>query len=204
MSAKTANKITKNIRARNWTSAEVTLFAEVLADKEHNFAAALEEVVLKKAANNEVFTLIQKIFDQKRRENHFIEVNEAENFTNAKGVVSEYTPLDTSLEKLRRKYTTLKAEWRKISDRCKNGSGLALEKEPSWYKILNPIFSEKNESLHLAEGSEDLSFNLQNDGIESQLADDENHFKKSDEESLNEEKEHTVIRKAKSSPFKNC
>ena len=194
MSAKTVKKITKNIRARNWTSAEVTLFAEVLADEEHNFAAALEDA----------FRLIQKLFDQRRRENYFIEVNEAENFTNAKGVVSEYTPSDTSLEKLRRKYTTLKAEWRKISDRCKNGSGLALEKEPSWYKILNPIFSEKNESLHLAEGSEDLSFNLQNDGIESQLADDENRFKKSDEESLNEEKEHTVIRKAKSSPFKNC
>ena len=64
-------------------------------------------------------------------------------FANTKGVVSEYTPLDTSLEKLRRKYTTLKAEWRKISDRCKNGSGLAPEKEPSWYKILKPIFSEK-------------------------------------------------------------
>ena len=108
-SAKTSKKITKNIRARNWTSAEVTLFPEVLADKEHNFAAALEEVVLKKAANNEVFTLIQKIFDQKSRENHFIEVNEAENFTNAKGVVSEYALLDTSLEKLLRRYTTLKA-----------------------------------------------------------------------------------------------
>ena len=144
MFAKTAKKITKNIRTRNWTSAEVTLFAEVLADEEHNFAASLEELALKRAANNEAFTLIQKIFDQKRRENHFIEVNEAENFTNAKGVVSEYTPSDTSLEKLRRKYTTLKAEWRKIFDRCKNGSGLAPEKEPSWYKILKPIFSEKN------------------------------------------------------------
>ena len=84
MSPKTAKKIKKNIRTRNWTSAEVTLF-----------------------------TL----------------------FTIAKGVVSEYTPLDTSLEKLRRKYTTLKAEWRKISDRCKNGSGLVAEKEPSSYKI---------------------------------------------------------------------
>ena len=157
MSAKTAKRVTKNIRATNWTSAEVTLFAEVLADEEHNFAAALEDA----------FRLIQKLFDQRRRENYFIEVNEAENFTNAKGVVSEYTPSDTSLEKLRRKYTTLKAEWRKISDRCKNGSGLALEKEPSWYKILNPIFSEKNESLHLAEGSEDLPFNLQNDSIDS-------------------------------------
>ena len=199
MSAKTVKKITKNIRARNWTSAEVTLFPEVLADKEHNFAAALEEVVLKKAANNEVFTLIQKIFDQKRRENHFIEVIDTENFTNAKGGVSDYTPLDTSLEKLRRKYTTLKVKWRKISDRCKNGSSLALEKEPSWYKILNSIFSEKNESLHLAEGSEDLSFNLQNDSInsdfESQLTDDENSFQKTDEESLNEEGEQNVIRR---------
>ena len=187
MFAKTAKKITKNIRTRNWTSAEVTLFAEVLADEEHNFAASLEEIALKRAANNEAFTLIQKIFDQKRRENHFIEVNEAENFTNAKGVVSEYTPSDTSLEKLRRKYTTLKAEWRKIFDRCKNGSGLAPEKEPSWYKTLNPIFSEKNESLHLAEGSEDLSLNLQNNSIdsdfESQLTDDENSFQISDEES---------------------
>ena len=92
MSAESAKKFTKSIRARTWTSAEVTLFAEVLADEEHNFAASLEEIALKRAANNEAFTLIQKIFDQKRRENHFIEVNEAENFTNAKGVVSEYTP----------------------------------------------------------------------------------------------------------------
>ena len=187
MSAKTVKKNTKNIGARNWTSAEVTLFPEVLADKEHNFAAALEEVALKKAANNEVFTLIQKIFDQKRRENHFIEVIETENFKNAKGGVSNYTPLDTSLKKLRRKYTTLKVKWRKISDRRKNGSSLAPEKEPSWYKILNPIFSEKNESLHLAEGSEDLPFNLQNDSMdsdsESQLTDDENSFQKFDEES---------------------
>ena len=136
MSAKTAKKIKKNIRTRNWTSAEVTLFTEVLADEEHNFAAALEELALKKAANNEVLTQnTQKIFDQKLKENDFMEVNEAENVTIAKGVVSEYTPLDTSLEKLRRKYTTLKAEWRKISNRCKNGSGLAAEKEPSWYKI---------------------------------------------------------------------
>ena len=178
MSAKTAKRVTKNIRARNWTSTEVTLFGEVLAEEEDNFAAALEELALKKVANNEVFTLIQKIFDQKGRENDFTEVNEAKNFTNAKGVVREYTPLDTALEKLRRKYATLKAEWRKISDRYKNGSGLAPETEPSWYKILNPIFSEKNECLHLAEESEDLSFNLQNDStdsdFESQLTDDEN------------------------------
>ena len=110
-------------------------------------------------------------------------------------------------------------------------SGLAPEKEPSWYKILNPIFSEKNESLHLVIGSHDLSLNLQNDSIdsdfESRLTDNENNFQK---ESLNEEGEQNVILRApietsvngnkkltvaphrkkkhcqieKSSPFKNC
>ena len=93
----------------------------------------------------------------------------------------------------------MKGEWCKFHGKCKNGSGLVAEKEPSWYKILKPVFSEKNESLHLAEGSEDLSFNLQNDSInsdfESQLTDDENSFQKTDEESLNEEGEQNVIRR---------
>ena len=49
MSAKTAKKITKNITARNWTSADVTLIAEVLADEEHHFASALEELALQRS-----------------------------------------------------------------------------------------------------------------------------------------------------------
>ena len=232
MSAESAKKFTKSISKKLdicWSYIICRSFSGWGAQ----FCCCSWRTCPEKAANNEVFTLTQKILDQKRRENHFIDVNEAENVTNAKGVVSEYTPSDTSLEKLRRKYTTLKAEWRKISDRCKNGSGLALEKEPSWYKILNPIFSEKNESLHLAEGSEDLSFNLQNGSIDSnfegQLTDDENSFQRSDEESLNEEGEQMsfeepprkpplVLTKktggcswqkkkrsiAKSNPFKNC
>ena len=76
-------------------------------------------------------------------------------------------------------------------------SGLELEKEPSWYKILNPIFSGKNERLHLVIGSQDLSLNLQNDSIdrdfESRLTDNENSFQN---ESLNEEGEQNVIRRA--------
>ena len=82
----------------------------------------------------------------------------------------------------------MKGEWFKFHGKCKNGSGLVAEKEPSWYKILKPIFSEKNESLHLAGGSEDLLFDLQNDSIdsdfESRLTDDKNSFQKSHEESL--------------------
>ena len=57
MPAKTVKKVAKNIRARNWTSAEVTLFADDLADEQHNFAAVLEELALEKAANNKFFTL---------------------------------------------------------------------------------------------------------------------------------------------------
>ena len=49
MSGKRAKKITKNITARNWTSAEVTLIAEVLGDEEPNFATALEELALKRS-----------------------------------------------------------------------------------------------------------------------------------------------------------
>ena len=38
------------------------------------------------------------------------------------------------------RYTNLKVEWRKISDRAKLGSGLALVKEPNWYKHINGIY----------------------------------------------------------------
>ena len=76
MSTKTTKRITKNIRVRKWTSAEVTLvklhLQKFLVDEEHNFAAAIDKLALKKAANKEVCTLIQKIFDQKRRENRFM------------------------------------------------------------------------------------------------------------------------------------
>ena len=60
MSAESAKKFTKSIRARNWTSAEVTLFAEVLADEEHNFAAALEELALKKRQTMKFLHLSKK------------------------------------------------------------------------------------------------------------------------------------------------
>ena len=41
--------------------------------------------------------------------------------------VSKYQLLDTNIPKLRRKYPNLKVEWRRLTDRCKNGSGLSLE-----------------------------------------------------------------------------
>ena len=52
-------KTTKN--ARRWTENEHELFAEVLAEPEHNFGIFLEKMALKKSVNNEVLTY-QKYF----------------------------------------------------------------------------------------------------------------------------------------------
>ena len=69
-----------------------------------------------------------------------------------------FSDVDSSMEKLRRKYTNLKQKWREISDRIKHGSGLNPNKEPGWYKYLNPIFSKTNEDIELTSEKADLSF----------------------------------------------
>ena len=53
------------VRCRNWTPEETELFANVLADEENRFAASLERLALKKAANNEVFD-IKKFLIERR------------------------------------------------------------------------------------------------------------------------------------------
>ena len=54
-------KTTKN--ARRWTGNELELFADVLADPENNFAISLEELVLRKSANYELFKHIKNTFE---------------------------------------------------------------------------------------------------------------------------------------------
>ena len=51
------------VRCRNWTPEEIELFAGALADEDNRFAASLERVSLKKAANNEIFDHMIKVFD---------------------------------------------------------------------------------------------------------------------------------------------
>ena len=38
---------------------------------------------------------------------------------------------------------------------------MSPKREPKWYKILNPIFTETNEPLELASGIEDTSFSFE-------------------------------------------
>ena len=97
-----------------------------------------------------------------------------------------YSPLDTSVNKLRRKYASLKAEWQKILDRAERRSGLAPEKEQKWCKILNPVFTETNEDLEVTGNSADVSFSLNESDDESGISERESS-QKSDSSGVNNE-----------------
>ena len=99
-------------------------------------------------------------------------MNEMANFKSKDGSIFKYEQLDTSIPKLRKKYTNLKTEWRKLTERAKTGSGLAPEKEPKWYQHLNVIFAETNEELQLAADSGDLSFTQEFNIDENDSADE--------------------------------
>ena len=130
------------------------MFAKVLADEEDGFARALEELALKKSTNNEIFRHIKSKFDAARKEEDFHERNVMENFTSRR---KKFTNIDTSIVKLRKRYSNMKQKWRALSERAKHGSGLTAEDEPAWYKVINPLFSETNEDIELTDNA-DLSF----------------------------------------------
>ena len=116
------------VRCGNWTLEETELIANVLAGKDNRFVASLERLALKIATNKEVFDHIKKIFNRERRKKDFKVQNEERHFCNKNGDLQSYSPLDTSVNKLRRKYTNLTAEWRRILEMAKRESGLAQEK----------------------------------------------------------------------------
>ena len=146
-------KDVENGQKMNWSSLLLCLVM-----KRNCFASNLEKLALKKSSNNEVFTHIKKLFDQVLQDPSFREQNNRNNFVLKDGTALKYVNIDTSVEKLRRKYANLKTEWRKLRDRVKLGSGLSPKNEPRWYKYMNPIFSETNEDIDLAAESADVSY----------------------------------------------
>ena len=92
-------------------------------------------------------------------------------------VICSYLPLDTSVNKLRKKDTSLKAEWQNILDRARCGSGLAPEKEPKWYRILYPVFTETKKDLEVIGSSADVSFLLNEGDDESDISEKESSQK---------------------------
>ena len=165
----------KTQRDRNWTENETTLFAMILANDDDGFCYALETLALKKKTNNEVFEHIKSKFEARLSEEEFHETNVVENFTSRR---KTFEKLNTSVEKLRRKYANLKTKWKDQQDQAKRGSGLASEDEPGWYQHLNPIFSDTNVEINLSSSGNDLSFtgdlNLEHlDGLVDEGDDDD-------------------------------
>ena len=110
------------------------------------------------SSNEEVFGHIKSLFDVALRDEAFIDKNGKENFTDKKRNIKPYQKLDTSTAKLRNQMKTLKKEWRNITDKIKNGSGLAPEKEPDWYLFLNLQLAETKREINVTSGALQTSF----------------------------------------------
>ena len=158
MSQKNLSKKLYKARSRNWTDNELEEFAKVLANDENAFAVLLEKRVLKKFANNEVFSQIKIAFGRALRDPDLKKKNEQLHFKQKDDKILEYSILDTREKKLRKKYANLKASWNKISDKAKNESGLSPIKEPKWFHIANEIFAENNVELSLVSSAKDKSY----------------------------------------------
>ena len=151
-------KVAYQARSQNWTDNESEEFAKVLADNETAFVVSLEKDALKKSANSEVFSQIKIAFDRALRDPDFKKKNEELHFKQKDGKILQYSILDTSEDKLKKKYANLKASWNKISDRAKNESGLPPIREPNWVHILDEIFAEYNVELNLVSSAKDTSY----------------------------------------------
>ena len=88
-------------------------------------------------------------------------MNIEKNFTKA-GHLLRHKTLDTSIE--RNKCKALKQEWSKILTRIKSGSGLSPEKEPVWFKHLDPVFCKTFEEIKLTSSATETSFLNEKDG----------------------------------------
>ena len=148
---------------RHWTKEEIEKFSEILADPTNNYAASLEKLALKKSSNNELLKHIKNTFDEELNDREFKLMNIEKNFTKDGHPIPHQT-LDASIERLRNKYKALKQEWSKIIMRIKSGSGLSPEKEPVWFKHLDPVFCETNEEMKLTSSATKTSFLNEQDG----------------------------------------
>ena len=161
---KNQKKITEQ-KSRNWTDLETEEFCRVLADPDSDFCLTLEKKALKKPANKEVFETIQEELKIKLQDDEFLKFNQLYSDV---GDDSPLSALDISIPKLRNKYNNLKKDWRKRVDRAKNGSGLRVEAEATWFQILHQVMSDAHSTLDdLASQATDTSF------VQDQASEDE-------------------------------
>ena len=139
----TKKKEKKNaVEARNWTHVEAVLLCAILVDPMNGFLQTLESKALKKAPAREVFASILQVLNEASTEEGFA-IKNSSSFNEKK----PFKDLYLDVKKLQSKYNNIKTDWRKCSDRQKNGSGLAPEKLPKWFDITNPVPPDKNQGL---------------------------------------------------------
>ena len=97
------------VRCRNWAQEEKKLFATVLADANNRFAV-LKDQPKKKQPTTKHLIMLKKNVDRERGKKDFKDKNEEGNFCNKNRDLQSHSALETSINKLRRKYTSLKAE----------------------------------------------------------------------------------------------
>ena len=142
-----------------WSEDETLLFANIIVDE--GYAIPLEMLALKKSSNEELFSHLKFEFDKQIKTLEYSK---------------KYGPLDTSIVKLRKKYTNLKLEYTKITKRIKEGSGHAASTEPKWYAVLNDVFSERCADLNLCSKAGDTSYvneSTQNEHQDGEAEEDE-------------------------------
>ena len=130
--------------------------------------------------------ILKNLFEIALQDERFIKLNEKKNFTDKKGNLKQYEKLDTSIKKLRNQTKTLKKEWKVITDRVKNGSGLAAGEEPEWYQHINPILVETNEEINPTSSVLQTSFVNRDESDLESGSEDEEGIEEHDDENENE------------------
>ena len=81
---------------------------------------------------------------------------------------------------------TLKKEWKGITDRVKNVSGLAAGEEPEWYQHINPILAETNEEINPTSSALQTAFVNRDESDSESGSEDEEGIEEHDDENENE------------------
>ena len=124
----------ENKKNKVWTDEEMNLYARVLANtdtQEHSWLYQLENYLVKRHANEELFIKIQEEFEDASEED---------------SVEYRFT-----IDQLRTKYKWCKKEWCRIDHKIKSGTRLGGKDTttPSWYDVLNPHFCRAVDDIHL-------------------------------------------------------
>ena len=109
----------------------------------------------------------------------------------------DYLSLSYDCDKIKSKY--LIQVWEDVMKIIRNVKNVDVEKILWWRHHLNippPPYVTISHSFRVPPSPGDLLFEQPHSDFESQLTDDENSFQKSDQESLNEQGEQNVIRRA--------